>query len=66
METNKKVELHKEELGTSLVIFDRLLEETKKEGLTPGVVMWALMAMKDNNSLSPAEAIQIGYNEWIK
>lgn len=50
----------------SLRLFDRLLGEADKEGVVPEVVLWALIAMKENNSLSTEEALQIGYDEWIK
>ena len=61
-----KMDNKKEVQIGSLRLFDRLLGEADKEGVVPEVVLWALIAMKENNSLSTEEALQIGYDEWIK
>jgi hypothetical protein len=50
----------------SLVSINRILEEADKEGLVPEVVTSALMLMKENNKLTVEDAIQLGYDEWIK
>lgn len=42
------------------------IEEADKLDLVPEVVVWALMAMKEDNSISVNEAIRIGFEEWIK
>lgn len=61
-----KMDNKKEVQIASLRVFDRLLEEAGREGVVPEVVLWALIAMKENNSLTTEEALQIGYDEWIK
>lgn len=43
-----------------------ILEESNHYDLLPEVVVWSLMAMKEDNSLTIEEALLIGYNEWIK
>jgi hypothetical protein len=43
-----------------------VLGYTEDEGLTAEVVYQALMEMKQDPTLSPSEAIQFGYSEWIK
>ncbi len=50
----------------SLMLINRILEDSESEGLVTEVVLSALLAMKENNDLSIEEAIQIGYDEWIK
>lgn len=50
----------------SLIVINRILEEAEKEGLVPEVVTSALMLMKENNELTIEEAIQFGYDEWVK
>lgn len=50
----------------SLVAINRILEDAGSEGLTTEVVTTALMLMKENNELTIEEAIQLGYDEWIK
>ena len=42
------------------------LKEAINDGLEVEVVVFALKAMKENPSLSIEEAINIGYEEWIK
>lgn len=43
-----------------------LLEEAAEAGLIAEVVVWALMAMKEDPAISVDDAIIVGYNEWIK
>lgn len=45
---------------------DSLLDEAAEYGLITEVVTFGLMAMKNNPTLTIAEAIQIGYDEWVK
>ena len=42
------------------------LKESSKYNLEIEVVAWALQAMKEDNNLSISEAINIGFNEWVK
>lgn len=43
-----------------------VLKESINYGLEVEVVVFALKAIKENPSLSIEEAINIGYEEWIK
>ncbi len=43
-----------------------LLEEAAEAGLIAEVVVWALMAMKEDPTITVEDAINVGYNEWIK
>lgn len=43
-----------------------IMEEAKQFGVEPEVMMWAVMFMKDDPSLSVEQAIILGSNEWIK
>tara|TARA_R110000868_G_scaffold92791_3_gene257372 strand:+ start:4680 stop:4850 length:171 start_codon:yes stop_codon:yes gene_type:complete len=45
---------------------DSLLDEAAEYGLVTEVVTFGLMAMKNNPKLTIAEAVQIGYDEWVK
>ena len=42
------------------------LEEAIDNGLEAEVVYTALKAMKEDETLSPSQAIQMGMDEWIK
>jgi hypothetical protein len=35
-------------------------------GLAPEVVQFGLLRMKENPKLTPAQALAIGYGEWVK
>lgn len=47
-------------------VISSYLEEANEYGLLSEVVFFALKAMKDDPTLSEAEAISIGYTEWVK
>ena len=49
-----------------LQYINSLLDEAAEYGLMSEVVFTALQSMKENTSLTIQEAIQIGYNEWVK
>jgi hypothetical protein len=54
-------EMH-DTLRTAAVI----MEEAKQFGVEAEVMMWAVIFMKDNPSLTVEQAIVLGSNEWIK
>lgn len=43
-----------------------VLEDATKHGLQAEVVRWALDYMKSDPTISIAEAMNYGYDEWIK
>lgn len=43
-----------------------LLEEAIEQGLEAEVILYALKAMKEDNTLSPSAAFKCGYEEWVK
>lgn len=43
-----------------------LLDEAFENGLETEVVYFALKAMKENDTLTPSQALQEGMDEWIK
>jgi len=45
---------------------DSLLDEAAEFGLMSEVVLTALQSMKQNPNLTIQQAIQIGYDEWVK
>ncbi|VDM07214.1 unnamed protein product [Wuchereria bancrofti] len=47
-------------------LFAEIVEEAMNEGLEIEVIYSALEAMKEDNTLSPAQAMQIGCDEWVK
>jgi len=54
------------EIVQDLEYIHSLLDESAEYGLTTEVVFSALQAMKNDPKLTIAEAIQIGYDEWVK
>lgn len=42
------------------------LEHASEYGLGPEVVAFALHHMKDDNSLTPVQAMSYGFNDWVK
>jgi hypothetical protein len=51
---------------TEMKIIHTLLQEAMDEGLEVEVVYCALKAMREDETLSPSQAIQLGCEEWIK
>jgi hypothetical protein len=43
-----------------------LLDEAMDNGLEVEVIYYALKAMQEDSTLSPAQAFQEGMNEWVK
>jgi len=54
------------EIVQDMEYIQSLLDESAEFGLISEVVFFALQAMKNNPKLTIAQAIQIGYNEWVK
>jgi hypothetical protein len=54
------------EMLHEMAYVDSLLDESADYNLITEVVCSALDAMKNNPQLTIAEAIQIGYNQWVK
>lgn len=52
--------IHDMELITSYLL------EAEEYGLLTEVVFYALKAMKEDPTLSEAQAITMGYDEWVK
>lgn len=50
---------------TEMKVIALLLEEAINNGLETEVVYTALKTMQEDNTLSPAQALQEGMNEWI-
>ena len=51
---------------TDLQVVDAALKSAAEHGLEAEVVMFALMAMKRDPSLTIQEVILIGHDEWVK
>jgi hypothetical protein len=49
-----------------LEAINKILEYVKEDGLITEVVYYALREMQQDPTLSPSEAIQFAYSEWIK
>lgn len=49
-----------------LEIIDKLLDQVIEQGLEVECIYWALKAMQENPTLTPAEAFALGLAEWIK
>jgi hypothetical protein len=49
-----------------LKIINTLLEEASEHGLEAEVILYALRAMKEDNTLTPVIAFKYGHEEWIK
>jgi len=56
----------KEETIKELSYVDHLLKLAEYHNLEAEVVVFALKAMKNNPSLTIEEAIDAGYEEWVK
>jgi hypothetical protein len=55
-----------ENINEELTWISDMLEWSSDSGLSGEVVQFALLAMKRNPELSPAQAMAIGYGEWVK
>lgn len=42
------------------------LDAAKQHGLEVEVVYWALQFMKETPSMTASEAINLGFDEWVK
>jgi len=47
-------------------VISSYLLEAEEYGLLTEVVFYALKAMKEDPSISEAQAITMGYDEWVK
>jgi hypothetical protein len=56
--------LYEENISEELGWISDMLEWS--EDLAPEVIQFALLSMKRNPTLSPAQAMKSGYDEWIK
>ena len=54
------------EMLNDMAYIDSLIDESAEHGLITEVVYFSLQAMKNNPQLTIAEAIQIGYDKWVK
>ena len=52
--------------SNNLDIVSEYIYHSNKYGLTPEVVLFALYYMKNNPQSSIEDAINYGYNEWVK
>jgi|688.fasta_scaffold2198042_1 hypothetical protein len=57
---------YEEDLEEEMKWASTMLTEAIESDLTVEVVIFALKAMQQNSSLSPAMALRFGYLEWIK
>jgi hypothetical protein len=55
-------ETNKSELET----IDKLLDQVIEQGLEVECIYWALKAMQEDPTLTPAQAFSLGLAEWIK
>ena len=46
--------------------FKSILKDVQESSLELEVIEWALLAMKNNPSLSVLDAMEEGYDEWVK
>lgn len=51
---------------SDLEIIDKLLDQVIEQGLEVECIYWALKAMQEDPTLTPAEAFALGLAEWIK
>lgn len=47
-------------------VIDKMLDSAIDFGMEVEVIYWALMFMKENPNVSPAEAFALGVAEWVK
>jgi len=51
---------------TQIKIIGSLLNEAMNEGLEVEVIYDALLAMRDDDAITPSEAMQLAVDGWIK
>ena len=51
---------------TELNTINFYLDQAFEYGLASEVVTFALYQMKDDNKLSPVQAMSLGFNDWVK
>jgi len=51
---------------TEMKVISVLLDEAMDSGLEVEVIYTALKAMREDDSITPAQAFQAGMDEWIK
>jgi len=49
-----------------LKVISSVLDEAIEFGLEVETIYWALIAMKQNPEMTPAEAMALGILEWVK
>lgn len=54
------------EIIHDMELISSYLEEAHEYNLLTEVVFFSLKSMKDNPTLTEAQAITLGYNEWVK
>ena len=55
-----------EDSGEEMQWMSVMLNEAHSHGLTVEVVQFALKYMREDTRLTPAQALRIGYAEWVK
>ena len=53
-------------MNTEMKVISVLLDEALEQGLEVEVIYSALKVMREDDSLSPAQAFQEAINEWVK
>ncbi len=53
-------------MNTEMKVISVLLDEALEQGLEVEVIYDALKLMREDDSLSPAQAFQEAINEWVK
>jgi len=53
-------------INTDMKVISVLLDEAMEHGLELEVIYSALKAMREDETISPAQAFQIGMDEWVK
>ena len=60
------MDLRTQEAAAEMQIIDQMLDSAIEFGLEVEVIYWALKYMKENPTISPAEAFALGVTEWVK
>lgn len=60
------MDLQTQEAAAEMQIIDQMLDSAIEFGLEVEVIYWALKYMKENPTISPAEAFALGVTEWVK
>jgi len=53
-------------VSTDMKVISVLLDEAMEHGLELEVIYSALKAMREDETISPAQAFQIGMDEWVR